>query len=115
MLETVLGGALGFSLFSLTSHPNSPLGKRLPAKKLWKFHITPEIKVQLRNTFVHFHHWLIFMGLYLFIQTTEKAFLHSDVVQGFMVGSIAQGLTYEDRFMVFYKASTEKIRGKKLE
>lgn len=113
MLETILGGVLGFSLFSLTSHPDSPLGRKLPAKKVWLFHVTPEVKLRLRNTFVHFHHWLIFLGFYIFIQTTEKAFLNSDIVQGFMVGSIAQGLTYEDRFMVFYKATTQKIRGKK--
>jgi hypothetical protein len=34
--------------------------------------------------------------------------------QGFMLGSIAQGLTYEDRFMFVYQATGEKIRGKKL-
>jgi hypothetical protein len=113
MIETVLGGALGFSLFSLTSHPHSPINKKLPQRKLWRIHITPEVKVLLRNRFFHFHHWLIFAGIYAFIQTTEKAFLHSDIVQGFMIGSIAQGLTYEDRFMVYYKATAEKIRGKK--
>ncbi len=113
MLETVFGGFLGFSLFTLTSHPDSPISGKFPSKKLWRFHISPEVKVQLRNTFVHLHHWLIFVGVYLFIQTTEKAFLQSDVVQGFVIGSIAQGLTYEDRFMVFYNATTQKIRGKR--
>lgn len=114
MLETMLGGALGFSLFSLTSHPNSPLNRKLPQKKVWRFHITPEIKIRLRNTFLHCHHWLIFAGLFIFFQTTEKAFLQSDMIQGFMIGSIAQGLTYEDRFMVFYNAAQEKVPGKKM-
>lgn len=113
MLETVLGGFLGFSLFTLASHPESPMSRKVPSKKVWRFHIAPEIKVQIRNTFIHAHHWLIFVGVFVFIQTTEKAFLQSDMVQGFVVGSIAQGLTYEDRFMVFYNATAEKIRGKK--
>lgn len=113
MLETVLGGVVGFSFFQLTSHPKSPVNRRIPQKKVGRFHITPEVKLQLRNTFIHFHHWLIFGGIYLFIQTTEKAFFHSDVVQGFVIGSIAQGLTYEDRFMVIYNSTKHKVRGKK--
>ncbi|HRN96745.1 MAG TPA: hypothetical protein PLD54_04830 [Candidatus Levybacteria bacterium] len=40
MLETILGGALGFSLFSLTSHPNSPVNRRLPQKQVWRLVIT---------------------------------------------------------------------------
>lgn len=113
MVETVLGGVLGFSLFTLTSHPKSPVNRKIPQKKVWRFHVTPEVKVQLRNTFIHFHHWLIFGAVYAFTLTTEKTFLHSDMVQGFFIGSIAQGLTYEDRFMVFYKSTEQKIRGKK--
>jgi hypothetical protein len=113
MLETAIGGVLGFSLFTLTSHPKSPLNRKIPSRTVWRFHITPEVKVRLRNSFLHFHHWLIFGAIYVFIQTTEKAVLHSDVVQGFVIGSIAQGLTYEDRFMVFYNSAQNKVRGKK--
>lgn len=113
MVETILGGVVGFSFFTLTSHPKSPVNKRIPPKKILNLHITPEIKVLLRNRFIHLHHWLIFTSIYFVAQTSEKAFLQSDMIQGFMLGSIAQGLTYEDRFMLIYQATQRKIRGKK--
>lgn len=113
MVETVLGGVLGFSLFTITSHPKSPIGKKIRTRRFSRFHITPEIKVELKNRFIHLHHWIIFTSIYVATHTTERVFLHSDVVQGFMLGSIAQGLTYEDRFMLVYRATQNKIRGKK--
>lgn len=113
MVETVLGGVVGFSLFTLTSHPNSPVGKKIPPKKFKNIQFTPEVKLEFFNRFIHLHHWLIFTSLYIFAHISEKVFLQSDAVQGFMLGSIAQGLTYEDRFMVIYKSTEEKIRGRK--
>lgn len=113
MFETLFGGILGFSLFTLTSHPKSPVGKRIPQRKIKNIQISPEIKFEISDRFVHIHHWVLFTSLYLITNTTEKVFLHSDVVQGFMLGSIAQGLTYEDRFMLIYRSTEQKIRGKK--
>ena len=114
MVETLVGGVLGFSLFTLTSHPKSPINKKLPAKTLTRrVHVTPAVKLELKNRFIHLHHWFIFTSLYVGAHLSEKAFLHSDVVQGFMLGSIAQGLTYEDRFMLVYHATRSKIPGKK--
>ena len=113
MLETVLGSVIGFSLFTITSRPNSPVGKKLPQKKVGWIHLTPEFRLHFRNTFIHLHHWIICAGLYVVAQMTEKSFLHSDIVQGFLIGSVAQGLSYEDRFMMFYSSTQQKIRGKK--
>lgn len=113
MVETLFGGVLGFSLFTLTSHPKSPLNRKLPQRKFKRVHITPEIKFELRNRFIHLHHWVIFTSVYVVAATSEKVFLHSDMVQGFMLGSIVQGLTYEDRFMLVYRATQQKVRGKR--
>lgn len=112
-MEAILGAAFGFISFTITSHPRSPLNKRIPSKKFKRFHFTPEMKLLFRNKFIHLHHWLIFIGVYGVILTVEKGFLQSDIFQGFVLGSIAQGLTYEDRFMVIYGANKKKVRGKK--
>jgi len=113
-METLIGGALGFISFTLTSHPKSPIAGKLPQKKFSRFQFTPELKVELRNRFIHLHHWIIFIGVYALILTIERGFLQADLFQGFVIGSIAQGLTFEDRFMVIYSARHKKIRGKKL-
>lgn len=113
-METLIGGVVGFIAFTLTSHPKSPICRKIPQKKFSRFHISPEIKVELKNKFIHFHHWIIFIGIYALILTVEKGFLQQDMFQGFVIGSIAQGLTYEDRFMLVYSSTGEKIRGKKL-
>ena len=113
-METLLGSFIGFLSFSLTSHPNSPLGKRVPTKKIRNISFTPELKVSSKNRVFHFHHWIIFTSLYIATLYIHRGFLQSDIFQGFMLGSIAQGLTYEDRFMFMYQATGEKIRGKKL-
>ncbi len=113
-METFIGSVIGFVSFTLTSHPKSPLSKRLPKKKFKNIHIVPEIKLLAKNKVVHLHHWLIFSSVYVASLFIHKGFLQSDVFQGFVLGSIAQGLTYEDRFMIIYHAAGEKIRGKKL-
>lgn len=113
-MEALIGGALGFLSFTLTSHPSSPLAGVLPKKKFRRFHVAPELKFELRNRVIHLHHWMLFIGVYALILTIDKGFLQADLVQGFVVGSIAQGLTYEDRFMFVYSARHRKIRGKKL-
>lgn len=113
-MEALIGGIVGFISFTLTSHPKSPIANKLKQRKLSRLHITPEIKFELRNRFIHLHHWIIFIGVYGLILTVEKGFLQADIFQGFVIGSIAQGLTYEDRFMVIYSARHKKIRGKKL-
>lgn len=113
-MEALIGGVIGYLSFTLTSHPNSPLAGKLPKKNFKRFHFAPEIKLELRNRFIHLHHWLLFIGVYALILTIDKGFLRTDLFQGFVVGSIAQGLTYEDRFMFIYSAKHKKIRGKKL-
>lgn len=96
-----LGGASGFLLFLLTSHPKSPVHKKLPQKDVKNIAILPSIKLRKKGKTYHLHHWLLLTLLYislLFLRRKRYKLLH-----GFLLGSILQGLTYKDRFRMVYR------------
>jgi len=97
--EVVLGGALGFALFWLTSHNSSPVNKRMPYKKIKNVHYSPEIRISSKGKDYHLHHWAIFGASYIpLVLGRKRKVLGSKILHGFFLGSIIQGLTYKDRF-----------------
>lgn len=104
------GGALGYFLFWLASHPtHSPLRKRIPQKQYKGVSILPEIKIARKNKEFHFHHWLNISTLYLLIFLKKKRLPHSKFINGLMVGGIIQGLSYKDRFKIIKKYEKEEL------
>lgn len=92
------GTLLGFSFFWMTSHPKSPLNKKLPEKSIKNLSYSPNIHIRREDKAYRLHHWAIFSFLYLLFIFIRKGFLKSKIMRGFMFGSIIQGLTYKDRF-----------------
>lgn len=92
-----LGSIVGFALFWLTSHQKSPVNRRLPAKRYKSVHYSPHIKIERQNKHYHLHHWAIFGLLYLPLLLVRKK-VRSNILHGFFIGTIIQGLTYKDRF-----------------
>lgn len=104
------GGALGYFLFWLASHPTrSPLRKRIPQKQFKSVSILPEIKIARRNKEYHFHHWLNISTLYLLILLKKKRLPHSKFINGLMLGGVIQGLSYKDRFKIIKKYESEEL------
>lgn len=99
-METLLGGIVGFTVFTITSHPKSPLNKKIPKTKIKNLHLLPSIKIEAKKRTLHIHHWMIF-GSALVALVAVTGFIKSEAVTGFMSGSFIQGLTYKDRFNVF--------------
>lgn len=96
-LEAALGAVLGFVLFWVTSHNSSPVNKKLPVKKYKKVHYSPHIKIERKNNHLHLHHWAIFGVSYLPLLALRRRF-KLNLLHGFFIGSVIQGLTYKDRF-----------------
>lgn len=96
-LETAIGAVLGFSFFWLTSHGSSPVNKRLPTKKYKKVHYSPHIKLEKGDKHYHLHHWAIFGVSYFPLLALRRRF-KLNLLHGFFLGSVIQGLTYKDRF-----------------
>ncbi len=96
--ETLIGLVLGFSFFWLTSHPEkSPVRRKIPAKRYKNLHYLPEIKIEHKDRHYHLHHWAIFGISYLPLLLLRKR-AKLNILHGFFIGSILQGLTYHDRF-----------------
>lgn len=58
------------------------------------------IRLKIGMYRIHIHHWiwcLAILVIYVFF-----GFYHPFIL-GVLIGSIAQGLTYKDRFVIFYK------------
>lgn len=105
-MEALFSAIAGFSLFHFTTHPKSKLYKKLPRKKLVnRIQVFPSIHFEAKNRVFHFHHWMIFSSFYFFAQQSSKPILHSDLLQGFLIGAIIQGLLFADRFRVVFKES----------
>ena len=102
--KTAVGGVLGFSFFWMTSHPKSPLNKKLPEKSIKNVSYLPNIHIKKEDKAYRLHHWTIFSFLYLPLIFIRKGFLKSKIMRGFMLGSIIQGLTYKDRFNLIKKS-----------
>lgn len=99
LANVALGAAAGFALFWLTSHPtSSPLRKKLPEKKIKNLYLLPEIKIARKDKHIHLHHWFNVGALYMLLYWKKRPVLNNKLFSGFLVGSILQGLSYEDRF-----------------
>lgn len=103
-VRTAAGTLLGFSFFWMTSHPKSPVNKKLPEKNIKNLSYSPHIRIKKEGKAYRLHHWTIFSFLYLPLIFIKKGFLKSKIMRGFILGSIIQGLTYKDRFDVLKKA-----------
>jgi len=58
------------------------------------------LKFRIGSHILHIHHWLygsiILLGLWL-------AGFYNDIVFGFFIGLVLQGLTYKDFYKIFYE------------
>lgn len=102
--RTAVGTLLGFSFFWMTSHPKSPVNKKLPQKSIKNVSYSPNIHIKKEDKAYRLHHWTIFSFFYLPLIFIRKGFLKSKIMRGFILGSIIQGLTYKDRFNLIKKA-----------
>jgi hypothetical protein len=98
--KTLIGGLLGFALFWLSSHPESPVKKRLPERNIKNVDYIPNVKIRGRESHYHVHHWMILSSIYAVTTLLKRRVLKSSILHGFLLGGIIQGLTYKDRFRV---------------
>ncbi|HUD44857.1 MAG TPA: hypothetical protein VMR41_04905 [Patescibacteria group bacterium] len=86
----------GYQFFLIFSHPQKRK-HTLPRIKYKNIEILPNVRIHFRSKTYWFHHWLILSLIAGFITFTE-GFLALLVVKAVMMGGIAQGLRYHDRF-----------------
>ncbi len=115
-METLIGGLVSFLLLHFTTHPSSKINKKLsnisPKKRTIKrMEIFPRLNIEAKNRRIHIHHWMILTPLFIASQTIGKGFMQSDLLHGFMLGGIFQGLMYKDslKFIHHNKDYKEKI------
>jgi hypothetical protein len=62
-------------------------------------------RVRIKNHVVHVHHWLygsfFLIGLHSFFATHPSSY--EEIIYGFMIGVVIQGLTYPDFYRIVYK------------
>jgi len=107
--NVVVGIVAGFAVFWAASHKNSPLHHKIPVKKIKNISLMPHIKISRKEKELHLHHWFNMGTIYLMLYWKKRNVLGNKLLNGFLVGSILQGLTYEDRF---YFIKPQAILGK---
>ncbi|MBP9719502.1 MAG: hypothetical protein KBD46_03450 [Candidatus Levybacteria bacterium] len=101
--NVTLGAAAGFALFWAASHEKSPLKAKLPEKRIKNISILPNIKISRKEKDIHLHHWFNIASVYGFLYWKKRNMLGNKLLNGFLMGSIFQGLSYKDRFSFIYK------------
>ena len=103
-LKILVGGILGYCFFWLTSHPTkSPLQRKIPQKQFKNVSYLPELKIRRHDKEYHLHHWMNLSVLYVLLLFVRKGYFKSYMLRAFLLGSILQGLLYQDRFKVIDK------------
>ena len=96
--DILIGGVLGYGFFSIFSG------------KFTGDRIERSIRPKIGEYRLHIHHWL-WCSAILIVMLLAR--LYYPLVIGILFGSIVQGLTFRDRFVVFYKdADFDKIYSK---
>jgi hypothetical protein len=106
-LKMLIGAGVGYYFFKTTSRPGSRINRRIPQKQIKNLEILPSIKIKRRDKAIHLHHWLNFTSLYLYLLTRKRKYLRHQLVNGFILGSIYQGLTYKDRFKIIRRLESQ--------
>jgi hypothetical protein len=91
------GLASGYFALLICTHPKSPLLKFSPKIKIGKrVQILPRLKFfyKQERAFIC-HHWLSALSVLVFCLIFADGLIF---LKGFLVGSIGQGLQYQDRF-----------------
>jgi len=111
-MDAIISGVASFIIFHLASHPNSRIQKKLPRAKIKRVQLFPNLNFEAKNRVFHIHHWMVFTPLLILVQTWGRGILQSDLLNGFMIGGIVQGLLYKDslKFVHHNKDYQKKIR-----
>ena len=104
-METLIGGVTSFLVFHLASHPKSRIGKKVPHAKIKRVQFLPHLRIEAKNKILHIHHWMLFAPIYLFVQAKGSGILQSDLLNGFLIGGILQGLMYKDSLKIIHSAA----------
>lgn len=103
-LGTLIVGVLGASASWATSSPRSSFKKRIPNEKIKNIDILPNLIIEEKNKDIHIHHWFYLSFFYISIVMVKKGFPASRFVKAFVLGSIIQGLSYNDRLKLREKS-----------
>jgi hypothetical protein len=101
-METIISGIASFAVFHIFSHPKSRVTKKMPHTRIKRVEILPNLRIEVKNRFVHIHHWMLITPVYLFVQTKGSGILQSDLLHGFLIGGIVQGLMFKNSLKLIY-------------
>lgn len=104
--KLVTCAGIGFSVFWLTSHPRSKVRKYIRPRRYKKLSFLPSITYDAAAHTYHFHHWALLSVTYLSLLTSKKL-RKSRLFHGLFLGSIVQGLFFQDRFQFRYPKTVE--------
>lgn len=104
-METLISGIASFTFFHLISHPKSRISKKVPYARVKRVQFLPNLRIEVKNRVLHIHHWMLFAPIYLFAQAKGSGILQSDLLHGFLIGGILQGLMYKDSLKLIHSAA----------
>ena len=88
---------LGYVLFLYLTHPSKKKHK-IPALKVWRIELLPNIRIHYKGRIYHIHHWAILTLVTAITLLNYEGFQYVTIIKGIAIGGIIQGLRYPDRF-----------------
>lgn len=103
-MEAILSGIVSFTILHFMSHPSSRFNKSMPSARYKRFSLSPRFSFEAKNKIFHLHHWMVFGLILLATQIFDTRFIPPNILYGFLLGGILQGLMYKDSFKFFHHA-----------
>jgi len=98
-----LGGIVfGYGLTKFLSDPASKIKHQIPLFRFWVIEFIPNLKIKLRKSVLHIHHWIFLSVALVALLWATTSFTQLLFFKSLCLGGIVQGFTFKDRFKIFY-------------
>jgi len=103
IVQGISGLIFGFGLSKFLTDPKSTLSKKIPKLNLLFIEILPRLKIKLKNSVLHIHHWIFLSFALAFLLYITASFTQLLIIKGLFLGGILQGFTFKDRFHIIIR------------
>ena len=99
-IEIAAATSIGAATSWVVSNPGSAVNKKLPEKEIKNIELSPFFGIKEKNKVIHIHHWMFISAFVVSLAAIGEPVKGKRFINGFLLGLIIQGLSYNDRFKI---------------
>lgn len=105
----ILSFVAGYLFFLYLSSPKK-FKNKIPKLGLGRVQLFPSFVIKIGKIKFHIHHWIyLSIILFVYIFSSEKTTLSSQIFKGYLVGGIFQGISYPDKLRIIKRVGSKNL------